>query len=98
MADKTTIARPYAKAAFEQARGENRLAPWSDALRVADTVESDQREQRLLGYPRVTANELALLVIDIGGPQLGDHGTKFVRSLAEYHRLAYLPEFSSLFD
>jgi len=98
MADKTTIARPYAKAAFEQARGENRLAPWSDALRVAATVVSDQRVQRLLGNPRVTANELAQLVIDIAGPQLGDHGTNFVRTLAENHRLAYLPEISTLFD
>src|SRR3569833_3293229 len=98
MADITTIARPYAKAAFEQARGENRLAPWPDALRVAATVVSDQRVQRLLGNPRVTANELAQLVIDIAGPQLGDHGTNFVRTLAENHRLAYLPEISTLFD
>jgi F-type H+-transporting ATPase subunit delta len=37
-------------------------------------------------------------VIDIAGPQLGDHGTNFVRTLAENHRLAYLPEISTLFD
>ena len=35
MADKSTIARPYAKAAFEEARDHKRLGPWSDALRTA---------------------------------------------------------------
>jgi F-type H+-transporting ATPase subunit delta len=98
MADKTTIARPYAKAAFEEARGEKRLGPWSDALRVAATVVADPRVETLLGNPRVTSGELAQLVIDIAGPQLGDHGANFVRTLAENHRLAYLPEISALFD
>jgi F-type H+-transporting ATPase subunit delta len=98
MADKTTIARPYAKAAFEQARGENRLGPWSETLRVAAKVVADPRVETLLDNPRVTSNELAQLVIDIAGPQLGDHGSNFVRTLAENHRLAYLPEISTLFD
>ena len=98
MADKSTIARPYAKAAFEEARGEKRLGPWSDALRVASVVVKDPRVEALLGNPRVSSDELAQLVIDIAGPQLGDHGTNFVRTLAENHRLAYLPEISALFD
>ena len=35
MADRLTIARPYARAAFEEARSANALAPWADALNVA---------------------------------------------------------------
>ncbi len=98
MSDKTTIARPYAKAAFEQARGENRLGPWSESLRVAATVVADPRVQELLGNPRVTSSQLAQLLIDIAGPQLGEHGANFVRTLADNHRLAYLPEIAALFD
>lgn len=98
MSDKTTIARPYARAAFEEARSENRLGPWSESLRVAAAVVSDARVQELLGNPRVTSSDLAQLVIDIAGPDLGEHGTNFVRTLAENHRLAYLPEISALFD
>ena len=98
MADKTTIARPYAKAAFAEARGEKRLGPWSDAIRAGATVVTDPRVEPLLGNPRVTSAELAQLVIDIAGPQVGEHGANFVRTLAENHRLAYLPEISALFD
>ena len=98
MADKTTIARPYARAAFEEARGEKRLGPWSDALRAGAVVVTDPRVEALLGNPAVTASQLAQLVIDIAGSQLGDHGANFVRTLAENHRLGYLPEIATLFD
>jgi F-type H+-transporting ATPase subunit delta len=98
MADKTTIARPYARAAFQEARGKSQLGPWSDALHVAAAVVADPRVEALLGNPRVSSSELAQLVIDIAGAQLGEHGANFVRTLADNHRLAYFPEISALFD
>jgi F-type H+-transporting ATPase subunit delta len=98
MADKTTIARPYAKAAFEEAKATKRLAPWAEALRVAATVVQDPRVETLLGNPHVTPGELAQLVMEIAGPDLDEPGRNFVRTLAENRRLAYLPEISVLFD
>src|SRR5207302_1379716 len=82
-ADATTTAGPYAKAASREARGRKLLAAWSEALRVAAAVVKDPRVATLLGNPRVTASELAKLVIDIAGPQLGEYGGNFVRALAE---------------
>ncbi|MFX8246831.1 F0F1 ATP synthase subunit delta, partial [Acinetobacter baumannii] len=58
MADKTTIARPYAKAAFEEARSTNRLGAWSEALSTAAVVAQDPRILDLLGNPAVTDAEL----------------------------------------
>ncbi|HEY4209958.1 MAG TPA: F0F1 ATP synthase subunit delta [Steroidobacteraceae bacterium] len=98
MADKTTIARPYAKAAFQEATGDKRLGNWSEALQVGAAVIEDASVQRLLGNPRVTPDELAQLVIDITGARLDEDGRNFVRTLAENRRLAYLPEISVLFD
>lgn len=98
MADKTTIARPYAKAAFQEASGVKSLGPWSDALNTAAAVVTDPRVVTLIGNPRVKSTDLAQLVIDIAGPQIGEHGANFVRTLAENHRLAYLPEIAALFD
>lgn len=98
MADKSTIARPYAKAAFEEARARGRLGPWSEALRTAAAVVGDPRVEALLGNPRVTPQELAALVIEIAGPQLDEEGRNFVRTLADNRRLALLPEVSERFD
>lgn len=98
MADKTTIARPYAKAAFEEAKAGKHLGPWSEALRTASVVVQDPRVQGLLGNPAVTNADLAKLVIDLAGPQLDEMGRNFVQTLAENRRLAYLPEISTLFD
>ena len=98
MADKLTVARPYARAAFAEARGEDRLAPWSQALKVAAQVVKDPRVEGLLDNPRVTVSELAELVIGIAGPDLGKHGENFVRTLAANRRLAYLPEISAQFE
>jgi F-type H+-transporting ATPase subunit delta len=98
MADKLTIARPYARAAFEEARAKERLAPWSDALNAASQVVQDPRVATLLGNPRVTPGQMAELVTGIAGDSLGDEGGNFVRALADNHRLAYLPEIATLFD
>jgi F-type H+-transporting ATPase subunit delta len=98
MADKSTIARPYAKAAFEEARERGRLGPWSQALRTAAAVIGDARVDALLGNPRVTPQELAALVIGIAGPELDEEGRNFVRTLADNRRLALLPQIATLFE
>lgn len=98
MADKLTIARPYARAAFEEANTHEALGAWSDALKVASQVVQDARVANLLGNPHVTPQRLAQLFIDVGGKGLGEHGANFVRTLAENARLAFLPEISSLFE
>ena len=98
MADKTTVARPYAKAAFEEAEATRHLGPWSDSLRTAALVVQDPRVGDLLGNPSVSPAQLAQLVIDLAGSQLDELGRNFVQTLAENRRLAYLPEISSLFE
>jgi F-type H+-transporting ATPase subunit delta len=98
MTDKITVARPYARAAFEEAQAHKVLSSWSDSLRRAAAVVRDPRVHNLLGNPAVTNAELAKLVIDLAGPGLDEQGRNFVQTLAENRRLAYLPEISTLFD
>ncbi|MBV8497447.1 MAG: F0F1 ATP synthase subunit delta [Gammaproteobacteria bacterium] len=98
MADRLTIARPYARAAFGEARSDQLLAAWSDALAVGAQVVTDPRVQALLGNPHVTPEQLAQLVIGIAAAKLGAHGENFVRTLAANRRLGYLPEIAQLFD
>jgi len=98
MADRSTIARPYARAAFEEARADKRLAPWSEALANGASVVQDDRVQELLGSPHVTPQQLAQLVIEIAGNGLDEDGKNFVQTLAENRRLGYLPEISQIFN
>jgi F-type H+-transporting ATPase subunit delta len=98
MADKTTIARPYARAAFAEARADSMLAAWSEALHKAAAVVADAQVQSLLGDPHVTPAQLAQLVLDLAGAGLGEHGRNFVQTLAESRRLNCLSEIATLFD
>jgi F-type H+-transporting ATPase subunit delta len=98
MADKITIARPYARAAFEEARAGEHLEDWSQSLQAAAQVVQDPRVASLLGNPHVTPEQLAQLVSDISGGRIGAHGANFVRTLATNGRLEFLPQIATLFD
>ena len=97
MADRTTIARPYAKAAFAEARERGALTAWAQALATAAQVVRDPRVVPLIDNPRVTPDELAQLLIGIAGQDLSEDGRNFLLTLAANHRLACLPEISALF-
>jgi F-type H+-transporting ATPase subunit delta len=96
MPDKSTIARPYAKAAFEAAGG--RLGEWSEGLRRAAAVVLDPRVASLLDNPHVTPEQLADLISSIAEPHLDQIGRNFIRALADNHRLECLPEVAARFD
>jgi F-type H+-transporting ATPase subunit delta len=98
MADRLTIARPYAKAAFARAQADGRLASWSTALARAAAAVGDVRVRALFGSPRVTALQLADFVTEIAGGELDANGRNFIAQLAENKRLPFLPEISQLFD
>ena len=48
MAELSTLARPYAKAAFASAQQAGNLAQWSDLLAFAAQVASDSEGRRAL--------------------------------------------------
>lgn len=97
MAESATVARPYARAAFEFAQGAKALARWSDLLDAAAMVVRDERVGALLGNPRVTALALAGFVLEIAGGQADEHCRNFVQLLAQNQRLALLPEIAAQF-
>lgn len=98
MAEKNTIARPYAKALFELALAQKKLGAWSENLALLASVARDERVRKLLVSPHVTITELADLFIAIGGKGLDEHGANFVRTLAASRRLGFLPEIAAIFE
>jgi F-type H+-transporting ATPase subunit delta len=98
MADRSTIARPYAKAAFRQAQAASQLDRWSTLLDRAAAAVVDKRVAALIGNPRVTPAQLADLVMSVAGETLSDEERNFVRVLADNRRLRILPDIARLFQ
>jgi F-type H+-transporting ATPase subunit delta len=98
VAERATIARPYAKAAFEYAERAHALPEWSQGLAVAAEIVADPRVAALVKDPELTADQVAGFVIDVAGARLDGRMQNFVRALAENHRLLLLPEIAARYE
>lgn len=67
MAELTTLARPYAKAAFEYAKENNTINEWESFLLIAGNVVSDEAFAELLNNPAISAEQKTQLLMDICG-------------------------------
>lgn len=99
-AELTTIARPYARAAFSHAIDETSggLDRWSRMLTLLSAASRDERVQRALDNPMMTTAQECELIFDILGDELSQQGRNFVSVLAEYGRLSLLPEIADIFE
>lgn len=98
MAERATIARPYAKAAFEYAQRANAFAAWSQGLKTAAGIVADPRVAGLIKNPQLTPADMAVLVADVAGADFDQGMRNFMRILAENHRLLLLPEIAALYE
>lgn len=98
MAELITIARPYAQAVFRRAVENGRLQPWSEMLQFAAAVACDSTMRELINGAAIDREKLAGLFIDICAERLDQEAQNLIRLLAENHRLALLPEISSVFE
>lgn len=96
MAERSTIARPYANAAFSYAKADGQLPAWLSMLSVGAMVTADERVKPLLGNPRVEAGAIAKMVADVAAIQAVSM-TNFLRLLEDGGRIGLLPEISELF-
>jgi F-type H+-transporting ATPase subunit delta len=98
MAELTTVARPYAKAAFQYADENNSLSEWSDMLGFAAAVAQDKDFVTFISDPKITAAEQAEAFINVGSDKLNEAGKNFIRLLAGNKRLSALGEIHALFE
>jgi F-type H+-transporting ATPase subunit delta len=98
MAELTTIARPYAEAAFRIAREQNALPAWSAMLRTVGAVVADPKVAAALDNPKLTAAAKESLLLSVCGDELNADGRSFVRVLIEADRITVLPAIQGLFE
>ncbi|KMV29334.1 F0F1 ATP synthase subunit delta [Photobacterium swingsii] len=91
MSDMTTIARPYAKAAFDFAVEKGELAQWAEMLTFAAEVVQNETMQDILdsGF---AADKLTEIFVSVCGEQLDEFGQNLLKVMAENGRLKAIPD------
>ncbi|MCB1738951.1 MAG: F0F1 ATP synthase subunit delta [Gammaproteobacteria bacterium] len=98
MEASSKLARPYAVAAFNQARDEANTQGWSEMLGTLTTIVSDPTMKGVLASPKVDNKQLAGLIIDVAGDALSATGRNFVRTLAQYGRLGLIADIKRQYE
>jgi F-type H+-transporting ATPase subunit delta len=98
LAEPSTIARPYAEAAFRLADAQGKLTDWSATLANLSAVAADGRVRAAIDDPNLPAAKVAGLIISILAGKLTGETENFVRVLAENGRLDVLAEIRSQYE
>lgn len=97
MSELTTVARPYAKAAFDFAVEQKALDKWTEMLGFAAKIVADEQIQSMLSS-QLSAEKMAELFIAVCDAQLDEHGQNLIRVMAENERLKALPDVADLYE
>ncbi len=98
MAEPTTLARPYAKAAFEFARELKSLDRWSNMLATVASVVIQPAVQKLLSSPSFTAEAKAERFLEVCGDEVDSKVGNFIRHMANNNRFGLLLEVQQQFE
>ena len=98
MAELATLARPYAKAAFELAKSANRLNEWSRALNQLTGLVGAPELREYIGSPVVADVQKAYILFQLFDESPGEEIRRFINVLAENQRLELIPEITENFE
>jgi len=98
MAESITLARPYAKAAFEAAVADKSLDEWSQTLAVLSAVVAHEKVATLLQSPSLAAEKQASTLQEICGDEITAKSGNLLILLAENRRLALMPQIAAMFE
>src|SRR5205807_7267634 len=98
MAEPSTVARPYAEAAFKLADAAGALGKWSEMLAALAQVAADERVRAAVADPKLSDARVAGLFIAVLAGKLSGEAENFVRVLAQNNRLPLLPEIHAQFE
>ncbi len=76
MADLSTLARPYAKAAFDYASEHDKVTDWEDFLLFSSYVVSDGLFKQVLHNPAITAEKKASILVEIYNSEIAGDAIK----------------------
>ena len=101
MAEKSTLARPYARAVFELANEKRAFDGWSKSLDLLASLSADASVQAMFASPKAAPAVRAEVLSELAGKagqKLDQQARNFVGLLAENRRLGLLPEIAAEFE
>ena len=98
MIEPTTLARPYARAAFEHARAAGDLAAWQAALSELASITAEPKVAAAMRDPNQTAAQRAATLSGLAGDAVPSAVANLLAIMADNGRLSLLPEVAMLFD
>jgi len=102
MSSLTTLARPYAKAAFALAKdsgsGAGGLAAWQSMLALASQIAANELVAQALDSPSVSTAQAVDLFVSVGGQQFDQRFQAYLGVLGDNRRLSLLPEVASMYQ
>ncbi|NVK22632.1 MAG: F0F1 ATP synthase subunit delta [Kangiellaceae bacterium] len=98
MAELTTIARPYAKAAFEYALGSQTVSEWASMLDFVAQAVSNNDVAAVIGNPALSAEQKGEVLLKVSEGQLTDKVENFIKLLAKNHRLEAIPAIKDRYE
>ena len=97
MAERTTLARPYAEAVFRLASEASSLQRWGDVLSFYATAVADKDLAFALGDPRLSGEQIDELMFSLL-EDISDQEQALLTMLRENGKLQLMPEIASLYS
>lgn len=98
MAELLTLARPYARAAFESASETDSINDWSDQLRTLAAISAQPKILDQLNNPSIGKSKHIQMLTDVLGEPLHKAINNFLNILSSNSRLPLLPAIFRLFE
>ena len=98
MIEPTTLARPYARAAFEHARAAGELAAWQTALSELAAITTQPKVAAAMRDPNQTASQRASTLSSLAGDAVPTEVGNLLAIMSDNDRLSLIPEVATLFD
>ncbi|WP_299313293.1 F0F1 ATP synthase subunit delta [uncultured Halomonas sp.] len=98
MAELSTVARPYAKAAFEYARDHQVLDAWSEMLGTLGQIMASRDVQALVASPKLSSERKVALLVEVADIQVDDAARRFLDELADKRRLPALAAIAGQYE
>ncbi|MGZ8217228.1 F0F1 ATP synthase subunit delta [Methylomagnum sp.] len=98
MSELTTLARPYAVAAYNRAKETGTTQQWADALAFLSVVMGNEQVVQAATNPKAKRADFTTAFLDLCQGHLDAEAENFVRLLIQNHRLDLVKQIAELFE